>query len=93
MYLSGFALLALVGGALAMKSRAFTPDNTYCFTSTPSATESCAIQSFVQHPDVTAGVNNGGSTSNPCASGSPFINLSSSCTAPLANEEYLPTQE
>jgi len=64
MYLSAFAVLAIVGSALAFKSKAFNAGTVWCFSGTPASGESCSSQGGTQ---VNFEVLSGGDVSTPCA--------------------------
>jgi hypothetical protein len=94
MSLSAFAVLAIVGSALAFKAKPFSFGNVWCFTSTPAnQLLPCTGQANGTREKIET-VSTGGSTSNPCASGSnPFINTATACQTPASGQEYLPDPE
>ena len=79
MLASAFAVLAVVGGALAFK--AYDPAaNIFCSTTAPVQGKTCEQSSFTLVNFKTA---LSGSTTNPCISGTgnPYYDVSGQCTA------------
>jgi hypothetical protein len=60
---SALVVFAIVGGALAFKTKAFLPGNIYCTSTTPVSTETCASQLGTAAPFQTV---TNGSSGNPC---------------------------
>ena len=88
---SALVVLAVVGGALAFKTKAFFPGNIYCSDFAPISTELCSWQ-FTQPTNFqTAAI---GSWGNPCISNqNPYINSGSSSCVELGSTRWIATQE
>ena len=86
--LSAFAVLAIVGSALAFKVKSFGLGNISCFATTATVTtnESCDHSGQPAHSDQFDYTSTGGSLSNPCAGitgeTQPYVDVpGTSCTS------------
>ena len=92
MLLSSFVMLAIVGGALAFKTKTNVPGNIYCSSTAPLGTELCSAQ-FSSSLLVDFQTAASGSTGNPCTGTGvlPYINSGSSSCVSLAATPWVPT--
>jgi hypothetical protein len=75
---SAFAVLAVVGSALAFKASNFNQANVFCLTTGSTPAGACPTGDLVLYiPDA---VDHSGDVTNPCPTGqSPYVNSGSNC--------------
>lgn len=88
---SAFAVLAVVGAALAFKTKAFVPGDIYCSATAPDPSKTCD-QNFFTLVDFAQSTT--GSLGNPCLAGqNPYITSGSTCIALPSTQHWVPTLE
>lgn len=85
--LSAFAIVAVVGSALAFNTSRFIAGNVYCPTTTVDPTKSCEAQFTAATFQVD---NSNGTVTQPCPAGvTPYIdNLNDLCTQAPSGDKY-----
>jgi hypothetical protein len=94
MSLSAFAVLAIVGSALAFKAKPFNAGNIWCYASTPLATQACSADPGGTNILFNEGTS-GGTTVNQCigTKNLPFVTTATTCTPFVSGEQFVPTGE
>ena len=92
--LSAFVMLAIVGGALAFKTKTNVPGNIYCSSTAPNPFVLCSAQ-FSSSQLIDFQINFPGSTGNSCTGIGVFtyVNFGTCCCTSLGSIPWVATHE